>query len=90
MFLCLYSISSNGYLEKINENKTLFTDEQIRRFEEDVENGEYIDINDYILPDQVDYSNSSSELGENISSAIEYTANKSIEVFNSFFAFLFN
>ena len=89
MFLCLYAISSTGYLQRLNQNKALFTEEQIKRFEEDVENGNYVDINDYIVPEIVDYSNSSSNLGEKISNAIDYTSHKSLELFNSFFAFLF-
>jgi len=89
MLLCLYAISSTGYLQRLNQNKALFTEEQIKKFEEDVENGNYVDINDYIVPEMVDYSNGSSRLGEKISNAIDYTSHKSLELFNSFFAFLF-
>lgn len=89
MFLCLYAISSTGYLQRLNQNRALFTEEQIKRFEEDVENGNYVDINDYIVPEAVDYSNGSSRLGEKLSNAIDYTSHKSLELFNSFFAFLF-
>lgn len=89
MYLCLYAISSMGYFERMNQNKALFTEEQIKRFESDVENGNYVDINDYILEEDKDYSNASSNLGERISNAIDYTAHKSLELFNSFFAFLF-
>lgn len=89
MFLCLYAISSTGYLQRLNQNKALFTEEQIKKFEEDVENGNYVDINDYIKPEVVDYSNSSSNFGEKLSNAIDYTSHKSLELFNSFFAFLF-
>lgn len=90
MFLCLYAISANGYLKKTNEHKTLFTEEQIKQFEHDVESGKEIDINEYITYEEIDYSNSSSDLGEKISSAIDFSANKSIEIFNSLFSFLFN
>ncbi len=89
LFMCLYTVSTNGYLQKINENKALFTEEQIKQFEQDVENGEYVDINDYILPNQVDYSNSYSHLGEDISEFIQYSANKTIALFQEVFSFLF-
>ena len=36
-------MSINGYVENINMKKTLFTEEQIKNFENDVNNGEYID-----------------------------------------------
>lgn len=89
MFLCLYAISSTGYLQRLNQNRALFTEEQIKRFEEDVENGNYVDINDYIVPENIDYSNTSSRFGEKVSNAIDYTSHKSLKLFNSFFAFLF-
>lgn len=89
MFLCLYAISSTGYLQRLNQNKALFTEEQIKKFENDVENGNYVDINDYISPEKIDYSNRSSNFGEKLSKAIDYGSHKSIELFNSFFAFLF-
>ncbi len=89
LFLCLYTVSTNGYLQKINENKSLFTEEQIKQFERDVESGEYVDINDYILPEQVDYSNPYSKLGEDLSELIQYSANKSIALFQELFSFLF-
>lgn len=88
-FLCLYSISMNGYLQNINRDKTLYTEEQITQFESDVNNGEYLDLKDYVLVDEIDYSNKVSELGEDISELIDYTANKSIDMLNSFFSYLF-
>lgn len=90
LFLCLYSIGVNGYLEKSNKDRTLYTEEQIKQFEKDVENGRLMDINEYILPDEINYSNASSNLGEKISNLIDFSANKSIGALNSFFSFLFN
>lgn len=89
MFLCLYSISINGYIENINKKKTLYTEEQIDKFEEDVNNGEYLDLKDYTLATEIDYSNKMSNFGEEVSNLISLTANKSIEIFNNIFAYLF-
>ncbi len=89
VFLCLYSISLNGYVENINKDKTLYTEEQIKQFENDVLNGEEIDINKYTLPEQVDYSNDVSNLGENISDLIDYASNKALGAIVSFIGVLF-
>lgn len=89
MFLCLYSISMNGYIENVNMKKTLFTEEQISKFEHDVENGEYLDLRDYTLVKDVDYSNKVSDFGEDLSEFISLAARKSIALLNNAFALLF-
>ena len=89
MFLCLYSISMNGYVENINKKKTLYTEDQIKQFETDVKNGEYLDLKDYTLVNDIDYSNKMSDFGEDVSELIAITASKSIKFFNGIFAYLF-
>ncbi len=89
MFLCLYSISMNGYVENINRDKTLYTEEQIAQFEKDVLSGKEVDVGDYITEETIDYSNGVSNFGEDVSEAIGYTANKAIQVIVSFFGVLF-
>lgn len=89
MFLCLYSMSINGYVDSINKKRTLYTEEQIKKFESDVDKGEYLDLKDYTLVDEIDYSNRMSDLGVSVSELISYTADKSIELFNQLFAYLF-
>ena len=89
IFLCLYSVSINGYVENINKKKALYTEEQIKKFEEDVRNGEYLDLKDYILVKDIDYSNKMSDFGEDLSELIAVTASKSIDFFNHIFAYLF-
>ena len=89
MFLRLYSMSINGYVENINMKKTLFTEEQIKNFENDVNNGEYIDMKDYTLVKDIDYSNKVSDFGEDLSELISLAARKSIDMFNNIFAYLF-
>lgn len=89
MFLCLYSMSINGYVDSINKKRTLYTEEQIKKFESDVDRGEYLDLKEYTLVDEIDYSNRMSDLGVSVSELISYTADKSIELFNRLFAYLF-
>ncbi|MCH5167692.1 MAG: hypothetical protein J1F35_07400 [Erysipelotrichales bacterium] len=89
MFLCLYSISMNGYIENINKKKTLYTEEQIKKFETDVSNGEYLDLKDYTLVKDIDYSNKMSDFGEDLSEIIAVTASKSIDFLNNILSYLF-
>lgn len=88
MFLCLYSISENGYIEGINSKKTLYTEEQIDKFESDVESGEYIDSNNYTKIKDIDYSNKVSDFGVELSKFINNAADYSINFFNKLFAYL--
>lgn len=90
MFLCLYSISVMGYKDKRQENKTLYTEEMIRKFEKDVDNGKEIDINDYLNYEEVDYSNKSSELGEKFSKTVDFVSEKSLEWMSNLFTYLFD
>jgi hypothetical protein len=89
IFLCLYSISIMGYRDKKLESKTLYTEEMIEKFENDVLEGKEIDINDYTTYEENDYSNKVSKFGEFISNCISYGAEKSIEVLSDFFRYLF-
>lgn len=67
-----FSVSSGYYEAKVNK-KTVLTQEKIEQFEKDVKNGEYIDINDYVVDDYVDTS-----------TWISKTSNKLTEVANDF------
>lgn len=82
-------MSINGYVDSINKKRTLYTEEQIKKFESDVDRGEYLDLKEYTLVDEIDYSNRMSDLGVSVSELISYTADKSIELFNRLFAYLF-
>lgn len=88
LFLCLYSISVNGFVENQNYDKALYTEEQIEKFESDVNNGKDIDINVYLDNSKPNYENSISSLGEDISNLIDYGADKSMELLEKFFEFL--
>ena len=89
VFICLYSIERNGFVEKNYENKTLYTEEQIRKYENDVKSGAIMDDVDYHLNEVVDYSNESSRLGEKVSNLITKCSRKSIEILKNFFSYLF-
>lgn len=89
IFICLYSIERNGFVEKSYENKTLYTEEQIKKYENDIKSGAIMDEVDYHLNEVIDYSNESSRLGEAISNLITKGSRKSIEMLKNFFSYLF-
>ena len=88
IFICLYSISQSGYISKIRLNKTISTEEQIEKFENDIENNHEI-INVY-HDNSNDYSNTFSDLGVKISDGIYTGSCKLFEFICYLFNYLFN
>lgn len=70
LFFAVYIFGSSGYSEKITYENTVLTKEAINEFEEDVLNGEILDLNTYIEVDTKDYSNTFTNIGENLNDAI--------------------
>jgi len=48
-FFTLYTAGRAGYYEYTQSQKKVFTEEQIKKFEEDVSSGKDVDINDYLV-----------------------------------------
>lgn len=67
IFLTIYFSQSGGYYEFELHKKTVFTDEMIKKFEQDVADGKDVSIEDYLVEDKKNYSNKASELGYFIS-----------------------
>ena len=84
-FLVLYFAQKGGYYERINNEKKELTNEQIKKFEEDVKNGKKIDVNNYIIIDDKKYDNKISKFGSITSSFIaKYFKKGIVKVFSSF------
>lgn len=66
IFMILYFQVETGTSSDI-KNKTIITQENIKKFEEDIKKGEYIDIKNYAEINQVDTSNILSNAGYIIS-----------------------
>lgn len=67
IFLTIYFSQSGGYYEFELHKKTVFTDEMIKKFEQDVADGKDVSIEDYLVEEKKNYSNKASELGYFIS-----------------------
>ena len=74
LFLLYISLSiamETGYYEsKLNE-KTIMTEESIKQFEQDVRDGKNVDIQDYLIDKNKDYSNGATKLGVFVSSLVQ-------------------
>ena len=67
-----------GYYD-VARNRTILTEEQIEKFETDVKEGNYIDLNDYLEIEKKDYDNSFSNISLNISNGIDSFLNKGLK-----------
>ena len=56
-YIICFIISESGYYEYKMQERTILTNEQIKKFEEDVKNNINVDINDYTIPEYIDYTN---------------------------------
>jgi hypothetical protein len=67
IFIILYFQVETGTISQ-NKNKTIITQENLKKFEEDIKNGEYIDIKNYTETNKVNTSNIVSDMGYYVSS----------------------
>lgn len=67
-----------GYYD-VARNRTVLTEEQIEKFETDVKEGNYIDLNDYLETEKKDYDNGFSNISLNISNGIDTFLNKGLQ-----------
>ena len=79
IYIYSYYVSNSLYYEYHIQKKTILTNEKIKEFEEDVRSNEYIDIKDYIVNEDVDYSNKVSDLMYSFSDSANNIARKCIK-----------
>ncbi len=78
MFVSLLIAYESGYYETKMSNRAILTKEAMEQFESDVENGEVVDIKDYLKDDTIDYSNSITKMGNKIASGISEVMTKGV------------
>lgn len=89
MFLINYFSVQSGYYEKTLYDKTVTTEEKRLEFEEDIKNGEMIDMKDYVSDDYVDTSNGMDLLGQRIGNGLDDFINNKVIKVMEFFGNLF-
>ncbi len=78
-FVISYVIGESGYYEYELANKKYLTEEEMKKFEEDVRNGEDIDLKDYTVETRKDYTNKFTDVVTNTSLTINEYLKKTIE-----------
>lgn len=91
MFIALYVSAQAGLIDYQARNKTLMTEEAIKKFEEDVAAGNNIDIKKYIKDSNKKYNNGlskatlkvSNSIGEGIDDILKFLFKKMEKAMNS-------
>lgn len=84
IFLTMYISVGSNYYEYELHKKVMLTNEDIKRFEDDVKNSKEVDIDNYISS-RVDYSNSFSKASTKVSKETKKYIKQGIEgIFNIF------
>ena len=87
-FSIIYFSELTGYYEYQNHRKAYLTEEQIRKFEEDINQGKEVDISEYIVKEESVYTNNlskmTSKLSDGISSVVERGVEKTFKFLSKF------
>ena len=78
-FVVIYFSQLTGYYEYQNHKKAVLTEEQIKKFEKDVASGKEVDINEYLVINDVTYNNNLSKLASKLSEGISLVVESGVE-----------
>ena len=78
-FLVIYFSELTGYYEYQNYKKMNLTETQIKKFEEDIKNGNQIDMSEYLVVNNKKYNNTLSNLASKLSDSISKIVNNGVE-----------
>ena len=78
-FLVVYFSELTGYYEYQNYKKKIMTEEQIAKFENDIKNGNKVDVNDYLIIQNATYNNNLSKATSKISDGISKVVKSAVE-----------
>ena len=78
LFVSLYIALESGYYEAKLSKKTAMTEESIKKFEQDVKEGNPIDVQAYVFEEKNDYSNHTTDAAVFIGGRVEDFMSKGI------------
>lgn len=82
-FLVILFAGKTGYYEKKLRDNSILTEEQIKKFEEDLKNGKNVDISNYVINENKDYTTKLTSDVYNVSLKLEKTIDKIVKfIFN--------
>ena len=71
VYMALYYMAETGYYEYKNYNKMILTEEAMKKFENDLNEGKDVTLENYITTTKKDYSNKISDLGLSAGKSLE-------------------
>lgn len=78
IYVALLIAYESGYYETKVGNKATLTKEAMEQFEADLENGEMVDVKNYLVEEHKDYSNGITKVGNKISNSISDVMTKGL------------
>ena len=84
IFLTLFFASYTGYYDYENRKKVNLTEEQMRKFEQDVKNGVNLDLEDYLNKPKNNYQNFLAKTGSKTSKFVSDVISNSVDATFSF------
>ena len=78
-FVVVYFSEITGYYEYQNYKKKSLTEAQIRKFEDDIKNGNKIDINEYLVVENMNYNNKLSNATSKVSDGISKIVRSAVD-----------
>ena len=79
-FIVSYIIYETGYYEYKLQNRTILTKEQMEKFEQDVNDGKNVDLNDYLVETEKDYTNNLTNTTIKVSNTVNSYIKKGVEL----------
>lgn len=82
-FLVILFAGKTGYYEKKLRDNSILTEEQIKKFEEDLKKGKNVDISNYVINKNKDYTTKLTSDVYSVSLKVEKTIDKIVKfIFN--------
>ena len=82
-FLVILFAGKTGYYEKKLRDNSILTEEQIKKFEEDLKKGKDVDISNYVINENKDYTTKLTSDVYSVSLKLEKTIDKIVKfIFN--------
>lgn len=81
IFLTIFISNKYGYYEYKKTKQVTLTQEQIKKFEEDVKNGKNVELENYLEKTSVNYQTNLSQMGLNVSNTLSNVVKKSVDGF---------
>ena len=78
-FIISYVIERSGYYEYNLQNRTILTNESMKRFEKDIEEGKNVTLEDYAVPTSKDYTTRLTKSTNKVSIGVNKVLKKGIE-----------